>query len=57
MKSRPTKRKIDDERRGPISLYPLKFEEVVRDVLTMKPPPKTEKRQRSGKRQDRNRQR
>lgn len=41
---------------GPISLHPLKFEEVVRDVLTVKPP-KKEKRQHSGKRRDRGSQR
>jgi hypothetical protein len=29
---------------GPISLYPLKFEEIVRDVLTIKPPPKDKKK-------------
>ena len=27
----------------PLSLYPLKFEEIVRDVVTIKPPPKDEK--------------
>ncbi len=31
------------ERAKPISLYPLKFEEIVRDVLTIKPPPKEPK--------------
>jgi len=36
----------------PLSLYPLKFEEVIRDVLTMKPPPK-KKRQRPGKGENR----
>jgi hypothetical protein len=41
---------------GPISLHPLKFEDVIRDVLKIKPP-KKEKRQRSGKRQDRSSQR
>jgi hypothetical protein len=30
----------------PISLYPLKFEEIVRDVLTIKPPPKEPKAKR-----------
>ncbi len=34
----------------------LKFEEIVKDVLTIKPPEK-EKRQRSGNGRDRNRQR
>jgi hypothetical protein len=28
---------------GPLSLYPLKFEEIVRDVLTIKPQPKAVK--------------
>jgi hypothetical protein len=51
-----TARNTRAERQPPISLYPLKFEEVVRDVLTIKPPEK-ERRQRSGKRQDRTRQR
>jgi hypothetical protein len=27
----------------PMSLYPLKFEEIVKDVLTIKPPPKEHK--------------
>ena len=27
----------------PMTLYPLKFEEIVRDVLTIKPPPKEHK--------------
>jgi hypothetical protein len=27
----------------PMTLYPLKFEEIVRDVLTIKPPPKEPK--------------
>jgi hypothetical protein len=32
------------KRAEPSNLYPLKFEEVVKDVLTMKPPPKERKR-------------
>jgi len=32
-----------EENRGKISLYPLKFNEVIADVLKVKPEPKTEK--------------
>lgn len=28
----------------PLTLYPLKFEDIVRDVLTIKPPPKDKKK-------------
>ena len=35
--------KLKPQRAKPISLYPLKFEEIVRDVLTITPPPKGEK--------------
>jgi hypothetical protein len=53
MKCRRAARSGDGPKRQlPISLHPLKFEDVIRDVLTVKPP-KKEKRQRSGKRQDR----
>jgi len=31
----------------PLSLYPLKFEDIVKDVLTIKPPPKGEKQKRT----------
>jgi hypothetical protein len=44
------------KRAEPISLHPLKFEDVIRDVLTVKPP-KKKKRQRSGIRQDQSSQR
>jgi hypothetical protein len=33
----------------PLTLYPLKFEEIVRDVLTIKPPPKAPKAKRKGR--------
>jgi len=46
------KAKQKEQERGPaskpLSLYPLGFEEVIRDVLTIKPPPKGVKK--TGKR-------
>lgn len=33
----------ESDRKKPLSLYPLKFEEVIADVLKVKPEPKTEK--------------
>lgn len=56
MSREETKAEREQRRSRPISLYPLKFEEIVKDVLTIKPP-KKEKRQRSGKRRDRSGQR
>ncbi len=51
------KTKAEPHRLEPISLYPLKLDEIVRDVLTIPPPPKKDKRQPSGKRRVRNSQR
>ena len=31
------------KRKSPLSLYPLKFDEVIADVLKVKPEPKAEK--------------
>jgi len=51
------KKQAKARRLEPISLYPLKLDDIVRDVLTIPPPPKKDKRQPSGKRRVRSSQR